>query len=231
MGIGKSVLVVIAVVAIGLFALPSSISLFSGQHTWYDLSGAGNDIPCEKCHAEIGDEMMSSDNGVHENIKCEGCHRTDARVGYAGVGDWGSGPETYPGQGAHAASTQECMICHGGGNFTHYNLKQDCSDCHGTPFIAPHAGGLGLTEAPDTGDKAAHLPFVDDAIDEPLMEGANEACIACHTRVGVSITWTKKENLNFNAGEDAVGVWTIQAFTASGENVTQVNSPNAWTNP
>jgi len=33
----------------------------------------------------------------------------------------------------------------------------------------------------DTGEKAAHKKFVLDAMNESLMEGANEACIACHT--------------------------------------------------
>jgi hypothetical protein len=223
------VLLAVAIVAIGIFALPSSVSLFSGQHTWYDLSGDGNDVPCEKCHAEIKDEMISIDNGVHETVKCEGCHRTDARVGYA-LDDEGA---VYPGQGAHAASTQECMICHGGGNFTHeyISCSGTSSACHGVPFIAPRAGGFGLTEdAADTGEKAAHLPFVDDSIDDPLMKGANEACISCHTRIGVEITWTKNENLEFDATEDGYGIWAISAFAAGGSNVTYVNTNNTWTN-
>jgi len=53
----KIVLILIAVVAMGIFALPSTVSLFSGQHTWYDISGIPNDVPCEKCHAEIAGEM------------------------------------------------------------------------------------------------------------------------------------------------------------------------------
>jgi len=225
------VLVAVAIVAIGIFALPSSVSLFSGQHTWYDLSGDGNDVPCEKCHAEIKDEMISTDNGVHETVKCEGCHRTDARVGYA-LDDEGA---VYPGQGAHAASTQECMICHGGGNFTHDYVNLDtCADCHVGYLKAPRAGGFGLTtagssEPPDTGEKAAHLPFVNDSIDEPLMKGANEACIACHTRIGVKITWTKNENLEFDASEDETGVWTIPSFAAGGSDVVSINSTNEWT--
>jgi len=60
-----------------------------------------------------------------------------------------------------------------------------------------------------------------------LMEGANEACIACHTRVGVNITWTKSEYLEFTATEDADGNWTIPSFTAGGENVTYVNTSNS----
>jgi len=69
-----------------------------------------------------------------------------------------------------------------------------------------------------------------DAIDEPLMEGANEACLACHTRIGVNITWTKRVHLDFNATEDGAGNWSIPSFTAGGENVTQVNTSNSWTN-
>ena len=64
----KMVLMSIAIVAIGIFTLPIAVSLFSAQHTWYDLSAGANDVPCEKCHAEIADEMQSSDNGVHRRL-------------------------------------------------------------------------------------------------------------------------------------------------------------------
>ena len=219
------VLLAVAIVAIGMFALPSSVSLFSGQHTWYDLSGDGNDVPCEKCHGEIGEEMDTT--GAHENIKCEACHRTDARVGGYALDHDGL---VSAGQGAHAASTQECMVCHSGaiGYFDHFesiNLGT-CSDCHPVPA----AGGFGLTvNSTDTGEKAAHLPFVNDSIDEPLMEGANEACIACHTRIGVNITWTKNKNLEFDATEDEMGEWTIPSFAAGGSDVVSINWTNEWT--
>ncbi|MHC1585441.1 MAG: hypothetical protein ACXQS7_04175, partial [Candidatus Syntropharchaeia archaeon] len=61
------------------------------------------------------------------------------------------------------------------------------------------------------------------------MEGANEACIACHTRIGVNITWTKNTVLEFAVSEDENGVWSFPGgFNANGENVTQVNSSNSW---
>lgn len=44
-------------------------------------------------------------------------------------------------------------------------------------------------ESGDTGEKAAHKKFVLEAIDDPLMENANEACIQCHTSTGVNITY------------------------------------------
>ena len=48
-----------AVIAIGLFALPGTVAMFGGQHDWYDLNPDGNDVSCEKCHADIYAEMNS----------------------------------------------------------------------------------------------------------------------------------------------------------------------------
>ena len=67
----KIVLLAVAIVAIGIFALPSTVSLFSGQHSWYDLSesvggtSGANNVPCVKCHADIADEMIST--GAHSD--------------------------------------------------------------------------------------------------------------------------------------------------------------------
>jgi hypothetical protein len=253
---GKVALLLVATVAIGIFALPSTVSLFSGQHTWYDLSAGPNDVPCEKCHAEIEDEMQSGDNGAHRNVTCAMCHRTPFTNYTYGSGE-GTGSFT-PGKEAHAAAVVQCMDCHaadeedflGGYPYNHENYPEYygdgsaayCYKCHisgsttgDNAFIL--AGGFGLTGRNyptiyvDTGEKAAHRKFVLDAMNESLMEGANEACIACHTRIGVNITWTKNEYLDFQASEDAAGNWSIPSFTAGGTNVTQVNSTNEWTNP
>jgi len=151
----------------------------------------------------------------------------------------------------------ECMDCHGivddlyDNGSTHHALNYDygydepCGRCHaGNNFNNVFAaGGFNLTKGKsswawdydpatdDTGEKEAHMKFVLDAMEEDLMEGANEACIACHTRIGVNITWTKKVYLKFTAEEDEFGNWTIPGFAAGGENVTHVNSSNEWTNP
>jgi len=248
----KIVLLAVAIVAIGIFALPGTVSLFSGQHTWYDLSAGANDVPCEKCHGEIEDEMMSDENGAHRNLTCAMCHRTCFNMTYnPSTGKYekspgftyasGKGNGSTAGKEAHAAATIECMDCHGMdhayGYWSHYGYEEyespGCEACHdGFSILEITAGGFGMTDYPDdTGERAAHRKFVNDSIDEPLMEGSNEACIACHTRIGVNITWTKKVYLDFTASEDAAGNWTIPSFTAGGENVTQVNTSNAWTNP
>ena len=242
-------LLAVAIVAIGIFALPSSVSLFSGQHTWYDLSksveGATgrNNVPCEKCHAEIKDEMVHGDNGVHRDLTCAMCHRAPFTGYIYARGHYehsGYNPPR-PGQEAHAASTVECMDCHDGAGdkgTEHWSDREyvgKCGNCHqgGYDKCFIGAGGFGLTPCSgDTGEKAAHTKFVLDARDNSsLMDGANEACIACHTRIGVNITWTKNKNLEFNASEDGTGVWTIPGFAAGGSDVTYVNTNNTWTNP
>jgi len=251
----KIVLMAIAVVAIGIFALPSTVSLFSGQHSRYDLNasmgGASgrNIVPCEKCHADIADEMSSGANGVHSDLTCAMCHRapftgyTDAR-GHYYIGSGIYAPT--PGKEAHAASVVECMDCHGSKGKDHTSDREYVGWCYetchksGTGAYVPGtdykpdfiAGGFNLTPySSDNGTNAAHKQFVLDANDEPLMEGANEACIACHTRIGVNITWTKSAHMNFTATKDGTGNWTIPGFAAEGTNITYVNSSNEWTNP
>ena len=237
-------LLTVAICAIGIFALPGTVSLFSGQHSWYDLSAPQNDVPCEKCHQDIADEMISdgSDgNGVHRKLTCSMCHRTPFNNYSYGSG-YGDG--STPGKEAHAAAVVQCMDCH------EHNVSKPGYDahmtdpaynavgcfglghpCHKTFPIYLGAGGFGLTDYPDdTGERAAHLDFVNDSIDDPLMEGANEACIACHTRIGVNITWTKSTTLHFNANETHDGTWIIDDFTAHGQNETFSTYKNNWTN-
>lgn len=233
MNSSKLVLVAIAIVAVGLFALPSSVSLFSGQHTWYDLSlTEGSDVPCQKCHDDINDEMVSADNGVHEALAGPGCdcHRVNT-TGVAIGGYDGNAP--VPGTTSHAAETIACMICHEedgdkqlagypfAGGFSQ-SLVEASAGGSTTPYTYS-SGGIG-------GEHAAHNQFIGQAIHDPLMEDSNEACIACHTRVGVNIQWTKNTIMSFEAGEDNLGVWTVSDFAATGDDITNVSSPNEWTN-
>lgn len=230
MNSSKLVLVAIAIVAVGLFALPSSVSLFSGQHTWYDLSEtAGSDVPCEKCHADINDEMVSLDNGVHELLAGPGCdcHRVNT-TGVA-IGGWaGNGGVPEPGTTSHAAETIACMICHEEGTVYPFagGFSQAAVEASASGSTTPYTYSSGGTG----GEHAAHNQFIGQAIHDPLMEDSNEACIACHTRVGVNIQWTKNEIMSFEAGESDLGVWTVSDFAATGDDVTNVSSPNEWTN-
>jgi len=141
-------LLVVAVIALGIFALPSTVSLFSGQHTWYDLTG-NKSVPCEKCHADIAEEMNAL-AGPHtgetgfQRMKCSFCHRTfpiesedinqtykNYEYTYGSVGD--TVTDVTPGKESHAASTVPCMYCHSGKKYgrkgTH-NINANCMQCH-----------------------------------------------------------------------------------------------------
>ncbi len=84
----KFSLALIALVGIGVFALPSTVALFSGQHSFYNIDATGNQVPCTKCHGDVKAELSSSGfsattgtHGPHANFRCEYCHRAEA--GYA----------------------------------------------------------------------------------------------------------------------------------------------------
>jgi hypothetical protein len=242
----RMALLTIVIVAIGIFALPSTMSLFAGQHVWYDLSEGINDAPCEKCHADVAEEMQSEANGAHRNLTCAMCHRTPFN-NYTYASGEGSG--STPGKEAHAAAVIECMHCHGvyrdNGKWGHYAFTkypeyEECQRCHGggewgaprghDDFIS--AGGFGIedpanpghnTTDTDTGEKAAHKKFVLDAINDTTMSGANEACLACHTMIGVKLNWTHARSLEFDIGLDSpvtteTGVhnWTMSNWAVNG---------------
>ncbi|OFV68273.1 MAG: hypothetical protein SCAL_000913 [Candidatus Syntrophoarchaeum caldarius] len=261
----------------GIFALPQTVALFSGQHSWYNLNVSGNDLPCEKCHGDIADEMNSlvsahSGETGYGRMECGYCHRlfpiyrqnaSFTNYTYAS----GDGTGSTPGKEAHAASTVPCMYCHSGDKSgvtpihaasfncwschqapnqnpnnrpAHegaYTNNEDCRRCHanaatGDVYYIPPAGGFNLTiNTSDTGSLAAHKKFVLDSIENvTMMEDANEACIGCHTGVGVNISWTKNVVLEFSASENETGSWSIPDFSAAGSNVTASTYQNNWTN-
>jgi len=79
----KFTLAIIALVGIGVFALPSTMSLFSGQHSFYNIDATGNQIPCQKCHGDVqaelgGQTAMAGSKAPHAAFKCEYCHRSEA---------------------------------------------------------------------------------------------------------------------------------------------------------
>ncbi|HEY9246419.1 MAG TPA: hypothetical protein VIO11_06190, partial [Candidatus Methanoperedens sp.] len=77
-------LAIIALVGIGVFALPSTMALFSGQHSFYNIDATGNQVPCTKCHGDVKAELSSGysattgTKGPHADFKCEYCHRAES---------------------------------------------------------------------------------------------------------------------------------------------------------
>lgn len=74
----KTTLVLIAILGIGLFALPQTTALFAGQHTFVNIDATGNQIDCVKCHGDVNAELtLSAADAPHKNFKCEFCHRVE----------------------------------------------------------------------------------------------------------------------------------------------------------
>jgi hypothetical protein len=77
----KMYLVIIALVGVGLYALPSTVALFAGQHSFTNIDPTGNQIDCGKCHGDVGAELIGTVNTQtgtkppHSDMKCEFCHR------------------------------------------------------------------------------------------------------------------------------------------------------------
>ena len=247
--VGKLVLIMIALFAIGVLVLPSTVSLFAGQHLWYDINAEGNDIPCVKCHADIAEELkndpfhrgFSSTGDI--NRDCEVCHR-GVNITYA-IGD-----TNQPGKEAHAASTLSCLICHSdnwdvhgtGEGHSHDTYPSDvCAvKCHVSHGMYPGiASGFGIIPSrpgwfEDYGSYAAHRKFVLEAKNNSLMTDYNEACIACHTHVAVKITWKHASALEFTSeiasGNQATGGshnWTISQWSV---NTTKKFVATSWGN-
>ncbi len=201
----------VVLITVGAIILPQTVSLFVGQHDWYGIDAAGNQIPCQKCHADVYEELVNSP--YHESLECEHCHR-GVNITYAS--DYAG--DVYGGNEAHAASTLSCMICHSykksanppwSEAYNHSHREYSCSSdpCH-TPsptFYPPIAGGFGITgQSGDTGTYAAHRKFVLDAKNSSMMESANEACISCHTHVAVKINFTHYGALEFDVNWDTL---------------------------
>ncbi|MBU3967203.1 MAG: hypothetical protein KKG76_07515 [Euryarchaeota archaeon] len=181
----RSLLLLIAVVLVGLFALPNALSLFSGQHSF---DKAGNGTICTTCHSDVAAELAGSAYHTFNaagNEKCKVCHSSgtiNSSLIPLGNGSYGSssnfsvgfnltnGSFTYAngtvrtGMVLHAAVTVECISCHYGVNFT----------------------------------DDAHKPFYDNASSQNWLKGANEACYGCHTKVNVQMTWIRKGGYNYS---------------------------------
>ena len=226
----RIIVMITVFLVIGVIALPSTISLFAGQHLWYGIDAYGNDVPCVKCHADVEDELRLS--GHHSALYCEDCHR-GMSINYSSGYRDGSVYDPYSiplddGWGAHAASTMACLYCHSGfgdnadpgqlGNYhAHIELTGNCKRCHfpsaGDP--PPVAGGFGVTGNPqDYGNLSAHRPFVLESMNSSVLYHANEACIACHTQVTLVFNYTAISGMSVvvnNTYTSANSLWQVES--------------------
>jgi hypothetical protein len=206
----KMVFAIMAIVFIGIIALPYAASLFVGQHVWYDL-GEGYGSKCVKCHADIYGELEASANhssldgsaiGDVSGAECLVCHRANESITYANAST------DTQGQQAHAASTINCGYCH-------FNSEN--------PTGAPVAGGFGQSDfatAPgnDTGANASHYSFVVQSRDTNILQNESESCVACHTTISIKINFnvtTEATIVVHNSYTETESYWNITSITPS----------------
>lgn len=210
----KLLIIGIAILATGLVALPQTFALFAGQHDWYDVNsadGAGGvtGIPCMKCHADVKAQMdamganLPHTSSAMGTNPCVTCH-VDSQI------DKGAITEADIGGSAadklHAAAAPLCLDCHGDGvgkGFS-YSSAPDAVSIFGTTYSA------------NVGSIEVHGNFANNAsaTGEDVLKGENEACVGCHTHVGVNATWIKPTMLSFRAESSTKGKWTVSNFAA-----------------
>ncbi|MCX9012540.1 MAG: hypothetical protein OIN66_15660 [Candidatus Methanoperedens sp.] len=223
----KIFLLTVAVAAVGLFAMPNSLSLFAGQHTFDN----GTSVRCEKCHQDIYDEMSSASgqygiSTAHVNTpalkECKGCHRTGT-IDSIPIAKFSNGTRDYSGnfsqnvaeKGAHAAVTMECAGCHTGVPGELLNVNE----AHGPFYNESVTNTSALAGAKNNGT---------------ILKGANEACVGCHTHTNINATWRRSVGMDLLVYENTSGLYTIHISANNSYNETHTKGGNVTadgTNP
>jgi hypothetical protein len=205
MNANRNLFLIAAIIGIGIFVLPSTLSMFAGQHSWYDPNNNG--IPCAKCHF-LEEEELAASGGPHDPDYSGLLNMSANYNGSAGDGNPG-GSDFWSGD----TVTDRCYGCHqvtGSANSTHaladsWANQNDtvhaavavwCIDCH--PWV----------ENELTATNAAHKAFYEDLEGGATITGLqnpNQACLGCHTHVGVNLSWTRNEYVSYNVTCDSSG--------------------------
>jgi len=214
----KLALILGIILGLGLYVIPQTVSLFAGQHNWYNISAEGNQIPCQKCHADVRDELSGSN--YHKSFECGYCHRANASIAYANGSTLTT--DSTKEWAAHAASTVACMLCH------QINAQQAVRQYiwNNLPSNPPVAGGFAITlssfnytNATITGSNSTHSQLVSSAINSSLMDDSNEACMACHTNVKVEFNITHLTGMSLvvnNTISGSTSSWNVESISGSG---------------
>ena len=189
----KVLLLSVAVIAIGLFAMPSTLSLFAGQHTFYN----GSEVNCQKCHDDIYSEISTGSSAHTSLTQCQGCHKTGTLtnlVPYNGTGGNITIVTNVTGtQTAHAAVTMECVACHQG-----VPAELEGADAAHTAFYY---------NSSYTTNSSAGLTSVNQTVVK--LKGANAACIGCHTHAVMNITWQRTTGYNITVDSTGSEKWNL----------------------
>ena len=171
---GKIILLLISVVAVGMFAVPSTLALYTGSHQFVN----GANVNCEKCHTSSMDDIKAEleSGSAHNTLGCKACH-----------GGANSAVDLEPDNtDGHAASMNvDCIGCHySKSNGDSHPDNCGTMNCHVGDSFAQEDVLYQLNLA-----TAAHheVTFNSSADNQDIVD-RDQACIACHTNVPVNIT-------------------------------------------
>lgn len=158
---GKIALLLVSMISIGMFVLPSTLALYTGSHAFV----SGDNVNCGKCHTSGMDDIAAEVAGgtAHSIKSCKDCHGSNNP--YDDI-DLEGGDAN-----GHAASMDvNCIGCHNAVDET--VLDANVTNELNLTSAAHHELTFNIT-APDDGGGIGDKDLV---------------CIACHTGVPVNIT-------------------------------------------
>jgi hypothetical protein len=188
----KIVLLGVAILVIGLVVMPNTISMFQNQHTWQETSN----IVCTSCHADIQAELESASN-YHHNASALGVANTEAACKYCHQTQYGNDTGTH---GNWSWETSQGSV--------HAAFSVECLDCHGNSVTNDDPNAVNISTEFNATSIEAHKPLYDNATASNILEGANEACIACHTGISLGATFYYNAGMNITADERSGG-WVV----------------------
>ncbi|MFQ6136533.1 MAG: hypothetical protein ACE5PM_05075 [Candidatus Hydrothermarchaeales archaeon] len=235
-------LMLMAIVVLGIYVLPSVTARFAGSHTM-EVNNATKirGLACEKCHVYIIDELTAtsfSNDVVTTHILAA---NRSAYVNSTGILNI-----TTDGKALAIANRSACLLCHlesnapgaGSVNQTHTRVViRVCTDdlCHGSPATKSISGAtqwnstkLNITEKL-TKDADVHSKFFNPLNDTQSSYGSQAgtnytkgffACLACHTHLGLTFNLSRPIMIGLNFTTNVV----------DGENMTGFTFQSQWIN-
>ena len=212
---GSQVLILaIAIIAIGLFILPSTLSMFVGQHEWFSVKNPDDMVLlCAKCHQpEVDEWQRNIDNGgahatfdtnYEDTSGCTICHQINETILedynlYNITSLYGYEFEDFTQFGFDNETAAGDFIWRNQST-PHAAIKVDCADCH--------YNATKQLENPDS----AHSDFYNQSTANATDSAA---CIGCHTMTDMDISWLKFGGLNINASiNKSTNLWEINVTT------------------
>jgi hypothetical protein len=186
----------VAVIAIGLFIIPGTLSMFVGQHQWFSVRTAESQYDmCERCHAaEVGEWKANiARGGAHSSYENEGtsgdpgcfCHQVnETRLSMYGINTTnisGYGFEIFNESG-DLTGVSNWNTSWRTQDTPHAALTIACVDCH----LNASSQLRNPNEAHGTFYNATLSLSGDDV-------SKNTACLACHTMIGLNITMERNQ--------------------------------------